>query len=91
MQEPILLQLDAQGRVVLPKAIRGKDGSFYTCVTEDDGTVHLIPVVGVITKKQAYFWSKRWQSGEAQASKDLKKGKFKTIPSNNIDDYLDTL
>lgn len=78
----MILQMDAQGRIVLPQKLRGKERQYYTCYTEADGTVHLIPVVGVITPKQAYFWTKRWQKGEEEASRAIQKKKYKTVHQN---------
>lgn len=83
--------MDAQGRIVLPQDVRGKGKRYFACHTEADGTVHLIPVVGVITAKQAYFWTKRWQEGEKKASKDLKQKKFKTVPPEKLDAFLKDL
>lgn len=66
--------------------MRSKENQYYTCLEDGDGSVHLIPVVGVITTKQAYFWTKRWQSGEEEGSLDLKKGRYQVI--DNHDDCL---
>ena len=83
--------MDAQGRIVLPQDSRGKGKKYFTCHTEEDGTVHLIPVVGVITAKQAYFWTKRWQEGEKKTSKALKQKKYKVVPPQKLKDYLSSL
>lgn len=91
MENPTLVQMDPQGRVVLPRDLRTKGRGYYTCQAEEDGTVHLIPVVGVITSKQAYFWTRRWQQGEKEASRALKKRKYKVISPQKLDDYLKTL
>lgn len=80
--------MDSQGRVVLPRHIRGKDKKYYACQTEEDGTVHLIPVVGVITPRQAYFWTSRWQKGEKEASQALRKKKYKVVSPDKLQDYL---
>ncbi len=91
MNDPALVQMDAQGRIVLPKDVRGKGKKYFTCQTETDGTVHLIPIVGVITSKQAYFWTKRWQEGEKKASQALRKKNYKIISPHKLDDYLNSL
>lgn len=91
MEDQTLLQMDSQGRVVLPRDVRGKGRKYFACHTEKDGTVHLIPVVGVITAKQAYFWSKRWQKGEKQASQAFRKGKFRVVSPAKLNDYLKSL
>lgn len=89
--DQVLVQMDPQGRVVLPKEMRGKKRTYYTCQTEPDGTVHLIPVVGVITAKQAYFWTNKWQKGEKEASLALRKGKYKVIERGGLDGYFAAL
>ena len=91
MLEKAILQMDAQGRVVLPRSIRKAKKSYYSCAAEPDGTVHLIPVVGVITPRQAYFWTKRWQRGEREASKDLKGKKYKVVSPTQLASYLKNL
>lgn len=88
MSEQILVQMDKQGRIVLPRSLREKKRTYFACQTEKDGTVHLTPVVGLITSKQAYFWTKRWQRGEKEASRALKKGKYKTVESKALEKYL---
>lgn len=87
----LIIQMDAQGRIVLPKDKRGKGIKYYACQTEKDGSIHLLPLVGVITQKQAYFWTKRWQKGEQEASEDLKAGRYKTLDPKKLDDYLNSL
>lgn len=91
MMENHIVQMDLQGRLVLPKLLRKKSHKYFTCVTEEDGTVHLIPIVGVITTKQAYFWTKRWQKGEKEASLDLQKGRTKKIQPGYLNRYLESL
>lgn len=88
MSEQILVQMDKQGRIVLPRSLRDKKRTYFACQTEEDGTVHLIPVVGLITSKQAYFWTKKWQKGEKEASEALKKGRYKTIEAKALGKYL---
>ena len=88
MQVESIIQMDSQGRVVLPKGIRQKNNKYYTCATEKDGSIHLIPVVGVITSKQAYFWTERWQKGEKEANEAIRKGKGKRIKYEDLETYL---
>lgn len=91
MEPEILVQMDKQGRIVLPRDVRGGGRRYFACQTERDGTVHLIPIVGVITAKQAYFWTKRWQKGEKKASQALRQGQFKVVSPDRLDEYLDAL
>lgn len=83
-----IIKMDGQGRIVLPKAGRNKKVKYFAYHSENDGSIHLTPVVGVITPKQAYFWSKRWQMGEKQASQDLQQGHFKTVEPGELGHYL---
>lgn len=91
MKQTTILQIDKQGRVVLPKSMRSKGNQYYTCLEDEDGSVHLIPVVGVLTAKQAYFWSNRWQSGEEEASRDLKKGRYQVVDPKKLKNTLDKI
>lgn len=91
MHQETLVQMDRQGRLVLPRDVRGKGRRYFACETEKDGTVHLIPVVGVITAKQAYFWSKRWQAGEKKASEALRKRKYKVVSPAKLEQYLKSI
>lgn len=86
-----VVSMDAQGRVVLPKKARLSHSKYFNFQTEEDGTIHLTPVVGFMTSKQAYFWTKRWQQGEKKASEDIKKGRFKKIKSSHLNAYLASL
>lgn len=92
MREQILIQMDSQGRIVLPKEVRGKKKKqCFACQVEKDGTIHLLPVVGVLTTKQAYFWTKRWQEGERKASKAIREGKCEIVPPEKLEEYLSKL
>lgn len=86
-----IIQIDNKGRIVLPQKVRHQANKYYTLQAEEDGTVHLIPVVGLLTSKQAYFWTKRWQKGEREASESIKQKKYKTIPPDKLDQYLKSL
>jgi DNA-binding transcriptional regulator/RsmH inhibitor MraZ len=91
MEEQNLVQMDSQGRIVLPRDVRGKGRRYFACQTEQDGTVHIVPVVGVLTAKQAYFWTKKWQRGEREASEALRKRKYRVISPDKLDHYLRSL
>ncbi|MDO8579118.1 MAG: hypothetical protein Q7R50_08095 [Dehalococcoidales bacterium] len=43
----------------------------------------------LVDKGQAYFWTKRWQDGEKEASDDIKAGRVKTFDS--VDDLIKDL
>lgn len=86
--EERLVQMDGQGRVVLPKELRDPEKRYYTCQSEPDGTIHLFPVVGVVTSKQAYYWTERWQKGEKRASRDLKAGRGTKVAAKNLEKFF---
>jgi len=46
----------------------------------EKGVIIVKPKV-LIDEEQAWFWTKKWQEGEKEASEDLKKGKTKTFKS----------
>jgi antitoxin MazE len=58
-------------------------------IEEMDGNTVLKPVK-VVHTEQAYFYSKEWQVGEADADKDIVKGDV-LGPFDNITDSLDAL
>jgi hypothetical protein len=35
----------------------------------------------LVDKSQAYFWTRRWQKAEKEASQDIKAGRVKTFES----------
>jgi hypothetical protein len=43
----------------------------------------------LIDKSQAYFWTRRWQKAEKEASQDIKAGRVKTFDS--ADDLIKDL
>ena len=86
-----VVSMDAQGRVVLPKKARLSHSKYFNFQAEEDGTIHLTPVVGFMTSKQAYFWTKQWQAGEKEASAALEKGEYKVVSPEALDDYLKSL
>jgi len=43
----------------------------------------------LIDKSQAYFWTRRWQKGEREASQDIKAGRIKTFGS--VDELIKDL
>jgi antitoxin MazE len=50
----------------------------YLQIAETSAGLVLRPVK-VVDADQAYFWSKEWQEGEAEAERDIKAGKVKRI------------
>ena len=52
----------------------------YLQVQETRAGVVLKPAV-VVDPTQAYFWSKEWQAGEAEAESDIRRGRVKKFKS----------
>ena len=46
---------------------------------EDDRAV--VTPKKLVDKSQAYFWSEKWQKGEAEAEADIKAGRVKAFDS----------
>jgi antitoxin MazE len=69
------------GQVTLPAAIRKKlgisEGDLIELIVEDDKAI-LLPKK-LIDSSQAYFWTKKWQEAEKEASEDIKSGRIKTF------------
>jgi AbrB family looped-hinge helix DNA binding protein len=61
----------------------------YLEVEKQDGDLVLKPVK-LVRSEQAYFYTKEWQKGEAQADRDLKKGDV-LGPYDKLDDALKAL
>lgn len=82
------LQIRERFQFTLPPDIRKKldvdIGDFFEATVEKDKIV-LIPQK-LISKEQAWFWSKKWQEGEKEAEEDLQKGHYK-----DFDDAKDAI
>ena len=78
-----LVKVREKGQVTLPAFIRKsldlKQGSIVL-VKIVDNTVVLVPQ-RIIDKDQSWFWTERWQTLEAEAEKDIRKGRIKTFDS----------
>ncbi len=59
-------------------------GDYIRLEKTDDGV--LLKPAKLIDASQAYFWTKEWQEGEKQASRDIKKGKTKKF--GNVKDLV---
>ena len=91
-----VLQIRDNGQITLPTSIRRKtnlkSGDLLEVNIESDGSIRLTPQVA-IDRSQAYFWTKRWQEGEAQvlavqidAGEDIRAGRVKEF--DNVDDLI---
>jgi AbrB family looped-hinge helix DNA binding protein len=92
MSDNSVLQLRENGQITLPTSIRRKTnlkaGDLLDVKVDDDGTIRLTPQMA-IDRSQAYFWSKRWQTGELQAEKDIRAGRVKEF--TDVDDLINDL
>jgi antitoxin MazE len=85
-----LVKVRQNYQITIPAEVRKnmKVGD-YLDIEKKDGELVLKPV-RMVHPDHAYFHTKEWQEGEAQADRDIAAGK--TIgPFDNIDDALDAL
>lgn len=74
------LMLGKRHQVTLPGDCVRDDVTLFQCDLRDDGSILLTPQVPV-PAAQAYFWTKDWQEGEKQASKDIRAGRLHRLDS----------
>ncbi|GFP24871.1 hypothetical protein HKBW3S43_00217 [Candidatus Hakubella thermalkaliphila] len=79
-----LLKIRANFQITLPPAVRravqAKIGDTLLVQVTQDGCIVLKPVA-IIDKSQAYFWTKRWQTGESEAEEELRTGRIREYDS----------
>jgi AbrB family looped-hinge helix DNA binding protein len=73
-----LVQLRKKAQVTLPQAVREelgiKEGDFLQIQVRNGEIV--LKVKRLVDKEQAWFWSERWQQGEAEAKRDIRAGRL---------------
>jgi len=77
----IYSKVTRNGQVTLPSSIRKKLGVVEGDIVEIEmvnDSVVLVPKK-LIDKSQAYFWSRKWQTGEIEAEQDISAGRVKTF------------
>lgn len=74
------IQLGRRNQVTIPKEFIDEGVTLFVCEKHDDGSIVLHPRASV-PYGQRWFWSKRWQKGEAQASADIAAGRVKRFAS----------
>lgn len=86
-----LIKVREKGQVTLPVFIRKSldltKGSIVLAKIVDN-TVVLVPQ-RTIDKDQVWFWTERWQKLEAEAEKDIRKGRVKTF--NSVEELFDEI
>jgi antitoxin MazE len=87
-----LIKVKQNYQITLPNSLRKLFNiavGDYMEVEKQDGEIVLKPVK-VVHTEQAYFYTKEWQKGEAEADKDIAKGDV-LGPFDNIADGIDAL
>lgn len=72
-----LVRISSKSRISLPKALRDRLGlqpGDYLVMEEREGNLVLTPAA-TVPKGQLFFWSRRWQEGEATAEGDIAAGR----------------
>jgi AbrB family looped-hinge helix DNA binding protein len=73
-----LATVSSKFQISLPKALRerlGLHAGDHLVVEEREGNLVLTPAA-TVPRGQLYFWSRRWQNGEAKAERDLAAGRI---------------
>jgi len=80
---PAYSKVTRHGQITLPASVRKElgieEGDLVEIEIVDERAV-LMPKK-LVDKSQAYFWTKRWQEAEKEASEDIKAGRVKTFDS----------
>jgi len=80
-----LIQVRKKAQVTLPQSVRQslniEEGDFLD-VRVKDGEI-VLRLKKLVDKEQAWFWSKRWQQGEAEAEADIRAGRVHSFDSAN--------
>jgi len=71
-----LIQVRKKAQLTLPQSVRQelgiKEGDFLDIQVKNGEIV--LKIKTLIDKEQAWFWSERWQRGEAEAQEDIRTG-----------------
>ena len=71
-----LIQVRKKAQLTLPQSVRQelgiKEGDFLD-VRVENGAIVLRPKE-LVDNEQAWFWTRRWQEGEAEAEEDIRCG-----------------
>ena len=73
---PELIQVRKKSQLTLPQSVRQelgiKEGD-YLDIQVRNGEI-VLRAKALVDKRQAWFWSERWQQGEAEAQEDIRTG-----------------
>lgn len=77
----VLVQVRKKAQVTLPHSVRQtlniEEGDFLDVRVENGEIV--LRVKKLVDKEQAWFWTKRWQEGEAEAEEDIRAGRVRSF------------
>lgn len=75
--------LGDKNRITLPKDLIPEGVSRFELHVDGTGRIILTPLIEV-PADQLWFWSKKWQKGEQQASIDITEGRMKQANAEQI-------
>ena len=87
-----LIKVSKNYQITIPRNLRKKlniSQGDYMEVNGQNGEIVIRPVK-MVHPDQAYFFSKEWQKGEAEADKDIAEGRVEG-PFNNAEDLIKDL
>ncbi len=80
---PAYTKVTRHGQITLPASVRKElgieEGDLIEIEVVDEKAV-LLPKK-LVDKSQAYFWTRKWQEAEREASEDIKAGRVKAFDS----------
>jgi len=83
-----LVQIRKKAQITLPASVRQKlgieEGDFVDIQIKDGDIV--LKVMKLVSKEQAWFWTRRWQNGEKEAEEDIRSGRVHKF--ENSDDAI---
>lgn len=87
-----LVKIKNHYQVTIPRGLREKlniNVGDYVEVEDKNGEIVITPVK-MVHPDQEYFYTKKWQEGEAQADQDIEKNEV-IGPFENVEDSLQAL
>lgn len=77
----VLVQVRKKAQVTLPHSVRQTlniEESDFLDVRVENGEI-VLRVKKLVDKEQAWFWTKRWQEGEAEAEEDIRAARVRSF------------
>ncbi len=86
-----LTRLRAKGQITIPDDVRRaagiQEGDCLEVTVQGDAVV--LRPRAVVPKSPAWFWESAWQSGEREASEDIRSGRTSSFAT--VEDFLKSL